>query len=191
MTAEACAAGRRVTHQERRERRAAVDDPAVVLEAAARFLEVRSRSVAEVRRRLTGAGYKPDLVEGAVDAAARARPPRRRGVRASVDRVARPGAAARRTRDPPGARAEGRRPDQRGPRPRRTARSRGRVRGDGRRWRRRSRPIRRRRNGCWHATDGSLVARRRSPPATAARLRVARPQRLRSGGLPHRRRDGR
>jgi regulatory protein len=43
-----------------------VDDPAVVLEAAARFLEVRSRSVAEVRRRLTGAGYKADLVEGAI-----------------------------------------------------------------------------------------------------------------------------
>ena len=37
-----------------------------MLEAAARFLEVRSRSVAEVRRRLTSVGYKPDLVEGAV-----------------------------------------------------------------------------------------------------------------------------
>ncbi len=56
----------RVTHQERRERRAAVDDPAVVLEAAARFLEVRARSVAEVRRRLTSAGYQADLVEGAI-----------------------------------------------------------------------------------------------------------------------------
>ena len=52
---------------ERRERRAAIDDPAVVLEAAARFLEVRSRSVAEVRRRLLGAGYRADLVEGAID----------------------------------------------------------------------------------------------------------------------------
>jgi regulatory protein len=58
---------RRGSHAERRERRAAVDDPAVVLEAAARFLEVRSRSVAEVRRRLTGAGYRPDLVEGAIE----------------------------------------------------------------------------------------------------------------------------
>src|SRR3954453_9466032 len=57
---------RRVSHQERRERRAAVDDPAVVLDAAARFLEVRSRSVAEVRRRLTSAGYAPSLVEDAV-----------------------------------------------------------------------------------------------------------------------------
>lgn len=59
-------ARRRVTHQERRERRAAVNDPAVVLEAAARFLEVRARSVAEVRRRLTSIGYQPDLVEGAI-----------------------------------------------------------------------------------------------------------------------------
>lgn len=57
---------RRESFAERRERRAAVDDPAVVLEAAARFLEVRSRSVAEVRRRLGGAGYRPDLVDGAI-----------------------------------------------------------------------------------------------------------------------------
>ena len=49
------------------ERRAAVDDPAVVLEAAARFLEPRARSVAEVRRRLTGAGYRPELVDGAIE----------------------------------------------------------------------------------------------------------------------------
>jgi SOS response regulatory protein OraA/RecX len=51
---------------ERRERRAAVDDPAIVLEAAARFLEVRARSVAEVRRRLGQAGYRSELVEGAI-----------------------------------------------------------------------------------------------------------------------------
>jgi regulatory protein len=51
---------------ERRERRAAVEDPAVVLEAATRFLEARSRSVAEVRRRLTGAGYRTDLVNDAI-----------------------------------------------------------------------------------------------------------------------------
>jgi regulatory protein len=38
-----------------------------VLDAAARFLEARSRSVAEVRRRLTGAGYRSDLVEGAIE----------------------------------------------------------------------------------------------------------------------------
>jgi regulatory protein len=51
---------------ERREQRAAVDDPAVVLEAAARFLEARSRSVAEVRRRLGRAGYRTELVESAI-----------------------------------------------------------------------------------------------------------------------------
>ena len=57
---------RRETYAERRERRAAVDDPDVVLEAAARFLETRSRSVAEVRRRLTTAGYRAELVDGAI-----------------------------------------------------------------------------------------------------------------------------
>jgi regulatory protein len=50
-----------------RERRAAVDDPEVVFAAALRFLEVRSRSVAEVRRRLTLAGYREELVAGAID----------------------------------------------------------------------------------------------------------------------------
>jgi SOS response regulatory protein OraA/RecX len=59
--------GHRESIAARRARRAAVDDPAIVLDAAARFLEVRSRSVAEVRRRLTGAGYRADLVEGAVE----------------------------------------------------------------------------------------------------------------------------
>ena len=61
------AARRRETIAERRERRAAVDDQDVVLAAAARFLEARSRSVTEVRRRLTGAGYRPALVEGAIE----------------------------------------------------------------------------------------------------------------------------
>ena len=51
---------------ERRAERAEVDDPAVVLEAALRFLEARARSEAEVRRRLTSAGYRSDLVDGAV-----------------------------------------------------------------------------------------------------------------------------
>lgn len=59
--------GRRASLAERRERRAAVDDPTIVLEAAARFLEPRARSVAEVRRRLTGAGYRVDLVDGAIE----------------------------------------------------------------------------------------------------------------------------
>jgi regulatory protein len=60
------ASRRRETFAERRERRAAVEDPEVVLEAAARFLETRSRSVAEVRRRLTSAGYRADLIDGAI-----------------------------------------------------------------------------------------------------------------------------
>lgn len=51
---------------ERRARRAAVDDPAQVLDAAARFLEVRPRSSDEVRRRLRDAGYRPELVEAAI-----------------------------------------------------------------------------------------------------------------------------
>ena len=47
---------RRETPAEGRARRGAIDDPAVVLDAAARFLEVRPRSVDEVRRRLRDAG---------------------------------------------------------------------------------------------------------------------------------------
>ena len=56
----------RETYAERRERRSAVDDPAVVLDAGLRFLEARPRSVAEVRRRLGDAGYRVALIEGAV-----------------------------------------------------------------------------------------------------------------------------
>ncbi|HEY2887587.1 MAG TPA: regulatory protein RecX [Candidatus Limnocylindrales bacterium] len=58
---------RKPTLSERRARRAEVDDPAVVLEAALRFLEARQRSVAEVRRRLAQAGYRDDLVAGAIE----------------------------------------------------------------------------------------------------------------------------
>jgi len=58
--------GRRASFAERKERHAAVEDPTIVLEAAARFLEPRARSVTEVRRRLTGAGYRIDLVDGAI-----------------------------------------------------------------------------------------------------------------------------
>ncbi len=57
--------GRRATFAERRERHVEIDDPNVVLEAAARFLESRARSVTEVRRRLTGAGYQVALVDDA------------------------------------------------------------------------------------------------------------------------------
>jgi len=58
---------RRETPAEGRSRRGAVDDPAVVLDAAARFLEVRPRSVDEVRRRLRDAGYRLDLVVTAIE----------------------------------------------------------------------------------------------------------------------------
>ena len=58
---------RRETPAEGRARRGAVDDPAVVLDAAARFLEVRPRSIDEVRRRLREAGYRADLVDGAIE----------------------------------------------------------------------------------------------------------------------------
>ncbi len=57
---------RKASFAERRERRARVDDVAEVLDAAARFLEARPRSVAEVRRRLTTAGYRAELVEAAI-----------------------------------------------------------------------------------------------------------------------------
>jgi len=52
---------------ERRAERAEIDDPEIVLAAALRFLEVRQRSTAEVRRRLTTAGYREDLVAGAIE----------------------------------------------------------------------------------------------------------------------------
>ena len=57
---------RREGFNEKRERLGAVEDPAVVLEAALRFLEPRQRSIGEVRRRLTRVGYRADLVEGAI-----------------------------------------------------------------------------------------------------------------------------
>ncbi len=50
----------------RLERHAVEEDPAVVLNAAARFLEVRSRSVDEVRRHLAAARYPAGLIERAV-----------------------------------------------------------------------------------------------------------------------------
>lgn len=58
---------RRESSAEARARRAAVDDSAAVLGDAARFLEVRPRSIDEVRRRLRDAGYRAGLVEGAVE----------------------------------------------------------------------------------------------------------------------------
>jgi regulatory protein len=52
--------------RQRLERHAAVEDPDAVLNAAARFLELRSRSVAEVRRHLAAARYPARLIERAV-----------------------------------------------------------------------------------------------------------------------------
>jgi regulatory protein len=57
----------RESYAEGRARRAAIDDPNVVLEAALRFLEARQRSVTEVRRRLAQAGYREELITGAIE----------------------------------------------------------------------------------------------------------------------------
>jgi regulatory protein len=65
-TAGAGSGRRRESLRERRERRGTIDDPEIVLNAAGRYLEALSRSVEEVRRHLTGAGYRSDLVEEAV-----------------------------------------------------------------------------------------------------------------------------
>ena len=51
------------TLAERRAQKAEVQDVSEVLESAARLLEARSRSEAEIRRRLTRAGYRAELVE--------------------------------------------------------------------------------------------------------------------------------
>ena len=61
------AADARAARLERRERHAAETDPTVVLNAAARFLELRSRSVEEMRRHLTAAAFPASLVESAID----------------------------------------------------------------------------------------------------------------------------
>ena len=57
---------RKASFAERRAKRAEVADPEEVLAAALRFIEVRQRSVAEVRRRLSQGGYREDLVDGAL-----------------------------------------------------------------------------------------------------------------------------
>jgi len=51
------------SREARRAERAEIDDPALVLAAALRFLEARPRSTSEVRRRLLIHGYREDLVE--------------------------------------------------------------------------------------------------------------------------------
>jgi regulatory protein len=56
----------REAREARRDRHAAETDPAVVMNAAARFLELRSRSVEEVRRHLIEASFPAELVEGVI-----------------------------------------------------------------------------------------------------------------------------
>jgi len=51
----------------RRERHAAETDPDVVMNAAARFLEARQRSVAEVRKHLAESSYPAELVERTIE----------------------------------------------------------------------------------------------------------------------------
>lgn len=58
---------RKPTIAERREGRAQVEDVAEVMDAAARFLEARPRSEAEVRRKLLRLGYRPELVADVVE----------------------------------------------------------------------------------------------------------------------------
>jgi regulatory protein len=60
-------ADRIATRKARLERHAGETDPEVVLNAAARYLETRSRTVDEVRRHLARAAYPAALVEGAID----------------------------------------------------------------------------------------------------------------------------
>lgn len=57
----------RAAREARLERQAGETDQAVVINAAARFLELRSRSVDEVRRHLTKAAFPAELVDGAVE----------------------------------------------------------------------------------------------------------------------------
>ena len=64
--------GRRETYHERRDRRAEIEDPEVVLNAAARYLEARSRSAEEVRTYLTEKGYRAELIASAIERLQRA-----------------------------------------------------------------------------------------------------------------------
>lgn len=55
------------TPQQRREKRAEIEDPEVVMEAAAAFLAVRQRSVGETRRRLRHLGYRHGLIDQVIE----------------------------------------------------------------------------------------------------------------------------
>jgi regulatory protein len=67
MAARHPAIDRRAAAEARRARRAEVTDADVLMEAAAAFLAVRPRSVAEVRRRLRHLGYPAGLGDEVVD----------------------------------------------------------------------------------------------------------------------------
>ncbi|HEY8168386.1 MAG TPA: regulatory protein RecX [Candidatus Limnocylindrales bacterium] len=67
MTRRATATERRARAEARRAERATVEDPEVVLEAAAAFLAVRPRSVDETRRRLRHLGYPTAPIEVVLD----------------------------------------------------------------------------------------------------------------------------
>lgn len=58
---------RRADAEARRARRAEITDPELVMEAAAAFLAVRQRSIAETRRRLRHLGYPVELSEVVIE----------------------------------------------------------------------------------------------------------------------------
>jgi SOS response regulatory protein OraA/RecX len=58
---------KRAAREAARERRASVDDPNVVMEAAATFLAVRPRSVAETGRRLRYLGYPRPIIDAVLE----------------------------------------------------------------------------------------------------------------------------
>lgn len=67
MTGPTGSRDRRVAQEVRRARRATITDAAIVMEAAAGFLAVRSRSVAETRRRLLQLGYGAEVTDEVLD----------------------------------------------------------------------------------------------------------------------------
>ena len=81
--------------EERLTERAEITDPAVVLAAAARFLEARPRGTTETRRRFLHRRLPGRPGRRRDRATDRAGAPRRRGLRQGLDRIARSGAAAR------------------------------------------------------------------------------------------------
>ncbi|MCY7417290.1 MAG: recombination regulator RecX [Chloroflexi bacterium] len=60
-------AERRARQLERRERRAAITDPAIVMAAGAAVLAIRARTTHELRTRLMTLGYPAELVDAAIE----------------------------------------------------------------------------------------------------------------------------